>query len=261
MQMNNYNSIKYKHNFLNQVILRLDFLQFLETEKLFSDDTEKFILKRFPRRGIDQKVRFNTINVVINPNTSNTDKTTKKSLEGIQREYYAGKNKILLSNKFIIYEINEYNTFENLYDNFQSIIIALYTKQNITSARTGIRYINIFDSRNIKLRKNMFSPLISAIFNAKEFVSEDNLKLTRAMSINEYQVENMILNFRFGMFNPDYPSILNKNSFSLDYDCFTTEPLESTEEILMSIKKGHDAIQKLFESSITDYLRKVLKNE
>ena len=33
--MQDYSAIKYKNNFLNQVIIRVDFLQFLETENLF----------------------------------------------------------------------------------------------------------------------------------------------------------------------------------------------------------------------------------
>lgn len=255
--MKDYSSIKYSNSFLNQVIIRVDFLQFLETEKLFSEDVEKVILKLFPRRGMDQKIRFETINVMIDSSKPNPH-TQKKTLEGIQREYYSGKNKILLSNKSIIYEINEYDTFERHYQNFQKILLVLYSKHRFTSARIGIRYINIFGTENIKLRKNMFSPEISAILYAKEFVSENDLRLIRAMNMNEYQVANMLLNFRFGMFNPDYPSPLSKDSFALDYDCFTTEPVELIDEILRIIMQGHDAIQELFEGSITDSLRKVI---
>ena len=79
--------------------------------------------------------------------------------------------------------------------------------------------------------------------------------------MNEYQVDNMLLNFRFGMFNPDYPNPLDKESFALDYDCFITEPIDSTDEVLRTIRTGHDAIQELFEQSITDSLRKVLTND
>lgn len=259
--MKDYSDINYKKTFLNQVIVRVDFLQFLETEKLFCDSIEKVILKEFPRRGMDQKLRFNTINVVFDPNDSNQANTQNESLEGIQREYNKGKNKLILSNKFIIYEINDYDTFDFHFQVFQTILATLYQKQRLTTARIGIRYINIFATETIKLRKNMFSPEISATFNAKEFVSENGSQLIRAMSINEYQVSNMILKFRFGMFNPDYPNPLIKDSFSLDYDCFTTEPLEAMDDVLRSIVNGHNAIQELFESSITDNLRKVLSDE
>ena len=259
--MKDYNAIKYTTTFLNQVIIRVDFLQFLETDSLFHDSIEKCILKSFPRRGMDQKVHFNTINVVIDSNIPNMPDAQKETLEGIQREYCSGKNKIILSNKFIVYEINDYSSFENHYQVLLSILPSLYFKQRITSARIGIRYINIFGPDRIKLRKNMFTPGISATFYAKENMSDTGVKLLRAMNMNEYQVDNMLLNFRFGMFNPDYPNPLDKESFALDYDCFITEPIDSTDEVLRTIRTGHDAIQELFEQSITDSLRKVLTND
>ncbi len=259
--MQDYSAIKYKNNFLNQVIIRVDFLQFLETEKLFCDDIEKSVLKLFTRRGMDQKIQFGTINVMIDSSKAVVPNMQKEALNGIQREYYDGKNKILLSNKYIIYEINDYCTFEDHFKKIQAILFALYAKVRITTARIGIRYINIFAVEEIKSRKNMFSNEISATFSAKEFLSEKNIKLIRAMSMNEYQVENMLLNFRFGLFNPDYPNLLTKDSLALDYDCYTTEPLETSDEVLRIITSGHDAIQELFETSITDSLRKVLSND
>lgn len=259
--MKDYSAIKYTNTFLNQVIIRVDFLQFLETDRLFSYDTEKAILKLLPRRGIDQKIHFDTINVVIDPNKLNAPNARKDTLNGIQREYYAGKNKVILSNKYIIYEINEYDTFEHHYQVFQTLLLSLFSKQRITTARIGIRYINIFGVESIKLRKNMFAPEISATFSVKDYNSDCGLKPIRVMGMNEYQVANMLLNFRFGMFNPEYPNPLNKESLALDYDCSTTEPIDTSDEVLRMIVQGHDAIQELFEASITDNLRKVLNHE
>lgn len=255
-----YSTIKYTNNFLNQVILRVDFLQFLSTQELFSDTTEKVILKHFSMRGIDKKVSFDTINVKIDPNKMDVQNTQKETIEGIQREYNKGKNKIILSNKFLIYDIKEYNTFENHYALFQDILAELFRNQKITSARIGVRYINIFEASRIKLRKNMFSQGISASLNIKDLIPNNELLLTRSMSLSEYQLNNMLLKFRFGMFNPDYPNPLDKGDFALDYDCYTTEPMESTGEILQIVTRGHDAIQELFEASITDSLRKILNN-
>lgn len=259
--MRDYSNIKYERIFLNQVIFRIDFLQFFETETLFNEAVEGTILKLFSRRGMDQRVNFGTINVLIDTNKPYVSNTQPKTVGGLQREYYAGKNKLVLSNKFLVYEINEYDTFEKHYSIFQTVFNALNTKQSITSARVGIRYINIFGADDLKLRKNMFSPEISATFNAKEYISDYDVHLIRAINMHEYQADNMLLNFRYGMFNPDYPNPLNKESFALDYDSFTTEPAENTDTILTFIKKGHAAIQELFEKSITDNLRKVLNNE
>lgn len=256
----NYDAIKYDHAFLHQVILRVDFIQFLETKKLFSDDMEIAILKQFPMRGIDKKVSFDAINVEINANKMSVNNARKETIEGIQREYNKGKNKVILSNKSLIYDIKEYDKFEIHYRNFTDILQALFRNWNITSSRIGIRYINIYETDRIKLRKNMFSQEISATLNAKALASDEELLLTRALCLNEYQISNMHLNFRYGLYNPDYPNPLSKGNFSLDYDCFTTEPMDSMDAILQCVIRGHDAIQSLFESSITDNMRKILKN-
>ena len=78
---------------------------------------------------------------------------------------------------------------------------------------------------------------------------------------SEYNANGMRLNFRFGMFNPDYPKTLKKDNFALDYDCYYDEPISSSDEVLRYIQIGHDAIQTLFENSITESLRKVYNNE
>lgn len=258
--MNSYDAIKYAKTFLNQVIIRVDFLEFLETEKIFSDDVEKVILKQFPRRGMDQKIRFATINIAIDSSKTDLPNSQKGALEGILREYSAGKNKIILSNKFVTLEVNEYESFEKHYQNLLSILSSINTKQRITTARIGIRYINLFEAENIKLRKNMFSSEIAGFFYTKKYLSNKDPGLLRSMNLTEFQVGDMFLNFRFGMFNPDYPNPLKKESFALDYDCFTTEPIDTMDEIGRAIVQGHNAIQELFESSITDSLRKVLNH-
>ena len=71
----------------------------------------------------------------------------------------------------------------------------------------------------------------------------------------------MHLNFRYGLFNPQHPNKLLDKSFALDYDCYTEEPIEVADSMLRCVEKGHDAIQMLFESSITETLRKEMRNE
>ena len=81
------------------------------------------------------------------------------------------------------------------------------------------------------------------------------------MHMNEYRIDDMSLNFRYGMFNPEYPNFLKKNDFVLDFDFFTNDVIESVDSIIQILDKGHSEIQSLFESSITDSLREVMNNE
>ena len=47
--MSEYSSICYRNSFLSQVIVRIDFLQFVETTASFSESIEKEILRFFVR--------------------------------------------------------------------------------------------------------------------------------------------------------------------------------------------------------------------
>ena len=52
-----YSTTYYKNNFLNQVIVRVDFVQFILNNVVFDHVIEKEILKVFPRRGKDRAMR------------------------------------------------------------------------------------------------------------------------------------------------------------------------------------------------------------
>ena len=79
------------------------------------------------------------------------------------------------------------------------------------------------------------------------------------MNTSEYRNEKMGLTFRYGMFNPDYPNRLRRNSFALDYDCYSLETFDDANEIIRYIERAHGMIQNLFEKSITENMRKAMK--
>ena len=260
--MTDYDSIKYEKTFLSQVIVRFDFLQFAPTDQIFTSKTEQNILHRFPKKGMDQILRFNAINVVLDPNNKMAQNAHSEYQDGIQREYVSSnqKNKLNLSNKFLAIEITEYSDFETLQLWLQEIVLPFFLKNRLTVIRAGIRYINILKPDDVRIRKNFFTPEIAATLNTKTFKGNRDIVLSRTMHITEYQVGGLRLNFRYGLFNPQYPNQLLDTSFALDYDCYSDEPIDEAEGLLQFVAKGHEAIQMAFESSITDSLRKVMNN-
>lgn len=261
--MSEYSSVCYKNSFLNQVIARVDFVQFIQTNQVFDVNVEKEILKIFPRRGKDQIIRFNSINVVFNQKNNGLPNANGEIIEGIQREYFTndGGNKLILCNKFVVFEINNYVCFEEHRHWFQSILLALFQKNKISATRTGIRYINIFDTSRIKLQKNFFTSDVASSLHIKLVEEENRPRLIRSMHMAEYRIDEMTMNFRYGMFNPEYPNFLKKNDFALDFDFFSNEVIDSSSELLQVFDKGHNEIQYLFEESITDSLREVMNVE
>lgn len=259
--MADYSSTCYRNSFLSQVIVRIDFLGFVQSSFAFDESIEKEILRIFPRRGKDQIIRFNSVNVVFNQNSNGLPNANGETIEGIQREYFTtdGANKLILTNKFMIFEINRYSSFEEHKQWFQSVLMAFCQKNRVSASRTGIRYINIFDSAKLKLQKKFFIPEIAA--SLKVTAKEESPHLIRSMHMAEYRINDMTMNFRYGMFNPEYPNVLKKNNFALDYDFFSNDIIDSADGIMYVLDKGHQEIQAMFEKSITDSLREVMSNE
>lgn len=261
--MPEYSSICYRNSFLHQVIVRIDFLQFVPTNMTFSESIEKEILRIFPRRGKDQIIRFNSINVVFDQNNNGLPNANGKVLEGIQREYFTndGVNKLVLSNKFIVFEINKYSSFEVHKQWFQSILLEFFQRNRVSANRTGIRYINMFQQPRVKLQKKFFTQEIAASLYTKFIETSSGPRMIRSIHMNEYRIGEMTMNFRYGMFNPEYPNLLRKNDFVLDFDFFSDDVIDSSDGIIHVLDKGHNEIQALFERSITDSLREVMGNE
>lgn len=185
--MRDYSSICYSKTFLNQVIIRIDFHQILPTETIFHPDIEKSILQEYPRRRPDQLIRYNAINVIIDPNQGRSN-ANSQSFDGIQREYRSSneKNKLLLSNRYIIFEINEYKSFDEHMRVIKNILSSFYSKNKFTAVRIGVRYINIFDSSKIKIQKNFFSTDISSVIYSPSKGSQQDELLLRSMHLSEY---------------------------------------------------------------------------
>lgn len=260
--MKRYDDVCYKKTFVNQVILRLDFMRYVSPEIVFNEELENVIFEFFPKRGKDQIIRFNAINITFDANENRMPSANGQSVEGLQKEYYSTEgNKLIISNIFIAFEINKYSIFDKHMKWFQEILHILFSKGKVITKRTGLRYINMFRMPQIRLHKKYFNNNISATLIVKQEENANDFELVRSMHTNEYRADNFIVNFRYGMYNPEYPNVLKNNSFVLDYDCFSEDVFENAEQVLKFVDVGHEMIQTLFEDSITDSLRKVMRDE
>jgi len=256
----------YTKNFLDTVILRIDFLEFISNEIIEDVELRKVIIMSFPRLGKTQLMKYNNVNIQFNPLAPADVPTTNQDIiNGLQKEYFSadGNNSIAISNKFIVCQIKEYSGFDKLMQSIQLILREIYHKQiNLTSVRTGIRYINLFRSGEIKLQKNLFVQEVAASLEIKPNVETEPIQSIRSMHTTEYKAADGVnLSFKYGMYNPDYPNVLKNNSFTLDFDCVFVEAISNPEVVIQHINKGHELIRYLFEQTITDALRKLMRNE
>lgn len=249
-----YDDICYQKSCLSKVIIRLDFLEFIDGDKLFGSEIEKEVLKSFPKKGMQQMMHFQRMNAITDQNGTKLNKTTR---EGFLQEFSNNDgNKISLANTYLALEINKYTKYEDVLSMFIPVFKTMINSIQLTAIRTGIRYINFFGEGGIRPQKNYFVPSVGVLLDTKQV----DVPCIRSMAMNEYIIEDMQLNFRFGMYNSRYPQIIQKPDFVLDYDCYSEGAITGFDAIMTHIHKGHDVIQKMFEESITPQLRKVMGN-
>lgn len=243
---------KYKKNFLTKVIFRIDFEQAkLGQLKLF---TEKF-KKEFPiseeERGEEGMVNFDF-----------ATKAIKQSSSPIISWNLFNKNrtkKIKIHPRFLFIEYLKYkNSTELLKDiNLISDLIKIFEIKTIN--RLGLRYINEIKLEN-KDFLNWNNYINDHLLGSLKFAIDKKKSIARAMGQIIFKEENSNINFNYGIWNSNYPNEVNEKIFVIDYDGYSKFPLD-VENLNLSgiVKEYNKKIEDLFESSIKEDLRKILK--
>ncbi len=246
-------SKQYKKDFLTFVIVKIDFLNSLEsTEKGIPRELNGLISKYFkifePQKLIGQQFLF-----------SSKDFKHSEKKEIIEWKYF-DKNRLkqfVLNPEFALIEYKEHEPFENLKETFLDIIKQLFkVEEKLQIKRFGLRYIN-----NIELQENdltnwkeYINNNLLSIFN---FYESDSI-LSRAISHIEFNFEDLYLRFQSGMRNPDYPASISRKVFVLDYDCYSTALIDDLGDLENKLDKSHELILQMFKESVTEKLKGIL---
>jgi uncharacterized protein (TIGR04255 family) len=254
--------ICYKKNFLQSVIFRIDFNSNLKFEKL-DDDVEfsNIIKKYFKMREKDRIVKQHSF-MVRADGKNNKDKVIKNEItNNIERRYSNenGANELVIGQSFFYLRYAKYISYNDLRNAIKDLLDKFYENERIVAQRIGVRYVNIFESDKVILYKNYFTQPVSIILGAKG-VGDDKFVLNSSNHIETYTIDDMKLNFRYGLFNESNNLSKNKVNLALDYDCFISELVDDKELILNYVDKAHTNIQHIFERTITDNLRNKVLN-
>ena len=241
-------------NFLTNVVVRVDFPNPLQTDSLPPDLT-KVILKSFPisepKKMIHVEGKFK-----LEPHKKMEfeagEEITEWNYWGINREKRLVINKDFLSITYIKW----YKSFDDLKSEFLTIVNKLFEVfKDIQINRLGLRYINeinLEETDPLNWKKYLDNNLLS-IFN----IAEDKETIARGFNNLALNYGNMILNFNYGMHNPDFPATIRKKIFILDYDAYYTS-LQEFIDIEPNLINFHDKIKKLYEKNTKKGLREIM---
>ena len=246
----------YKKNYLKQVVFRIDFEEvgltkindYLKKVALYFSNTERKLgyESQFTLSFADGQPNQQQVN---NPltlwNLNNADETKKAELSSkwfwIEYSNYKNSDALLTDIKDI---------FEVFVEDFEVKVIN----------RIGLRYSNVIvppeTSKPTDWAKYISTDLIAGI----NFANESSVALSRYMGQIVKHTDDHDLQFNYGMWNQDYPNQIARKEFILDYDCYSTLPMDTRDFVLSTIAKEFNVeIEMLFEKSITDSLRTIMK--
>lgn len=245
--------ICYKRNFLKKVIARVDFAQPLSDlshESLI--EVIKEIKKRFP---IAEQATAYQQGIEITGQDIKQSKTEfpEWNFHGANREKTLKLNKLFLQIMLTKYA-SEADFKDDLINPISQI---LNSRTDVIIARTGVRFVNIFDFEidSFQRIKDYFSETVSASSAAITKLDE----CVRSFLINEYLIGETKVRVQSGFFNPDYPAVIKRRHFVLDIDAFIDFP-HQIRDVASYFGEFHTKIQAMFEANITQKLRDEVLN-
>jgi uncharacterized protein (TIGR04255 family) len=248
-----YEKTCYKKSFLKEAILRVDFPSPLPgLDKSLPANISKMALKNFPiaepQKAHAQEFQF-----------AGADFQAKSS--ELMRWVFHGKEReksLIIEPNAVMQTVKTYKTYEVFIEEISEVITEFYkTYKDLTANRVGLRYVNIIepdDKDPLAWSKYINENILGII----DFHKEKEC-ITRAFHILEYNFDGLGVKYQFGIANPDFPAVVKRKQFVLDIDGYFNGAFEQ-QEVMDNIEKSHEKIQEIFESSITDNTRTLMKH-
>ena len=249
----------YSTDFLKEVIVRLDFSA---PEPSIGESIPAKLgnaaVARFPELEPRKKVQS-----AYEFQAPSGDVVEKDRSEFTEWNYYGTdrEKRLAIAPACIFITYSRYPGFETLKVDFLDVLRVLFeTYPDIRGSRLGLRYIN-----HIELQTqdpfDWGEYIDEGLLGLLGHFSRDRETVTRLFNIAEFKHDDDVrLKFQFGVPNRDYPAPLRYPLFVLDIDAYIQRILEP-EDVSRSIDDAHAHVQKLFEDSITDGLRKRMDAE
>jgi uncharacterized protein (TIGR04255 family) len=242
---------KYDHDFLAQVIARIDFAEPLAIAKKGPPDKVIASLKKeFPIAELSVK-QLKEVALSL----SGGPRATTREIREWNYHSKSRNKRAVISSECMFVEFTKYTMFEDLSRDFLGIVDALCTAfKDLQVKRLGLRYVD-------KIKLDEPNPtkwddyIDTSLLSTLRFVTDPGT-LVRAVNVLEQKFDDESrLRFQFGMPNPDYPALIHQKLFVLDTDASCTLLL-SREEIRQFLDTFHERCTDCFERSITSKLRK-----
>lgn len=247
-----YDPICYKKNYLAEVVARIDFAQpanSLSTPAL-PKSIRDVITKRYAifesSKGMRQGIEISDTGV-----KTQNEEFHQWTFSGSERE-----KTIIINKDSITVSLKKYVDWKEFkLDVFEPIQSIVACESQAYIARTGLRFVNIFD--DLLQNKGQVSNYFSKMLASPIAYLDIGEHCSRSFLVTEYLHNEVKLRMQTGMYNPDYPAKIKKLDFIVDLDAYVDTP-HAFSEVDSFLDDLHQKIQNHFESSITQELKNLL---
>lgn len=242
------NDLKYNHNFLSNVIFRLDFASLPDIMFEIPNELDIIFKEHCPDLNTQETIEFHTI---IDKGRK-TDRERRFSVFKFTDK--ERKISITISHNHIVIEYKKYQNFSLLKD-FSEMIIPSFIDAcpKVDFKRIGLRYINQISLN----RGNPFAwsgYIDSSLTNVVDKFYKKSTAISRSVGQIILNEEEYNINFIYGTPNSEYPAKISRKEFILDIDCYSN--FVENDNIFIFLKKFNIQAKSIFEKSIKAKLRK-----
>lgn len=244
----------YEKTFLKEVVFKINFQSVSKTiQNKLPKVLQDAIIKKFQTLELQE--------IPIHEFQTFENQYSIKKLKEKQWVFYDKdrKKSITINPNGILYKNYSYETYQKLIKDLENIFKIFFENiKDITISRMGLRYINIinFDEKN-PLNWDMYiNKNILGVINT----NKNKANLTRVFHALGYDFDDFKIMYQFGISNPDFPSIIKRKQFIMDLDAYQYGELDYP-DINTFIKNSHSKISQIFEDSITNETRNIMKKK
>jgi uncharacterized protein (TIGR04255 family) len=241
----------YKKNYLKQVIFRVDFESvdlgsFEEIKTLLAKDFD--ISKVLQGRSGNFEIKFDS-NELIN---------STQVIDIWQFTNSETGNRFEIGPEHCLLEYFSYKNSDDMKDQIRRYCEEFLEKYEVKSmTRIGLRYINEIYVQPVKKITDWKAFISPDLITYSDFLKQNEKIATRMLNQVEMKTDDFNIIFKYGIWNDKYPSPITNSSFIVDIDGFTRLTVDFAKGELVNIATGlNNAIEDIFELSITDELRK-----
>jgi uncharacterized protein (TIGR04255 family) len=248
---------KYEKNFLSKALFRID-TDGIQLGKL--DEFKDVVKERFP---MAEQVEAEKGEVLLHFEKGKEASINQERSKFLSWKFRSEdkKTSLLVSDDHILVEyLGNYQNSEEMLKDALVVSEGFKTVLTVkTIKRLGLRYINeieIKENNPIEWGKYIDEKLLGGI----EFAKSIERTLSRSMGQIALKEDDANIIFNYGIWNKDYPAKITDKQFVLDIDVFSSLPSDAEDFDLGSeLKKLNQHADNIFEKSITDDLRDILK--